>query len=125
MDLYTIFTWWPSLIMGWPAIGAAALCALAGIGLNKRRFMIAAGIIAIPFSLLYALLFAPIVLGGYFGAAQALKKGHRWWAAVLVLPVFAIYAFLAHTVLTQPDPSRSPHTIQWQSEGTDSQKPSR
>ena len=111
-----MFTWWPSLVMGWPAIGAAALCAVAAIATRQARLMTTAGIIAIPFCL-YALPFAPIVLGCYFGAAYALRRKHVGLASALLLPVFAIYGMLAHTVLTQPDPSRSPHTVRWGTTG--------
>jgi hypothetical protein len=101
--------------MGWPAIGSSAVCALAGLIMNNRGLMIAAGVIAIPFCA-YALPVTPIVLGCYFGAAHALKKDRQWLASALVVPVFVIYAVLAHTVLNQPDPSKSPHAG-WQAQG--------
>ena len=111
-----MFTWWPSLVMGWPAIGAAAICSILAIAAKKPRLMTTAGIIAIPFSL-YALPFAPIVLGCYFGASYALRRKRVSLASALVLPVLAIYGMLAYRVLTQPDPSRSPHAVRWHSEG--------
>src|SRR2546428_10107794 len=100
VDFWTMFTWGPSLVMGWPAIVASIMCALVALALKKYRLMIAAAIVASPFCLLYLLPVGAVVFAGYIAAVHELKKGHRWRAAVFVAQFFAISVLLATTMRT-------------------------
>ncbi len=114
MDLRTMFTWWPSLVMGWPAIGASLTLALIALASKKSWLMISAAVIALPFCVLYALrVEGPSAFACYIGAAIALNRNNRWLAAAFLMPFVLIVAFLAHAVLTQPDPRHSDHRTSW------------
>src|SRR5262245_43372014 len=118
MDLRTMFTWWPPLVMGWPALGASLLCAVGALLSRKPRLMIAAAVIASPFCLLYALrVGGPFILACYFGAVTALGRNNRWLATGFLMPFVLVVAVLAHAVLTQPDRRRSDHATTWHAQG--------
>ena len=92
------------MIFGWPAIITAILLSIAGVWLKRPAFLVAAGIVGLPF--------AVYMTAGYhtpafvftlfqFGSAFAVKRQKALFAWVLITPMIIFAAMLAYVVLTQ------------------------
>jgi hypothetical protein len=92
------------IIFGWPAIITSILLSIAGVLLKKPKFLVAAGIIGIPFA---AYLTAGSRLPGLllpvfqFGSAYAVRRQKILMAWLLIAPMIISAAMLAFVVLTQ------------------------
>jgi hypothetical protein len=92
------------IIFGWPAIIASILLWIVGIRLKKPGFLIAAGIVCIPFTYYVSNGFrSPLILLPVceLGATYALMRRSNKIAWLLVAPLLIVAAVLAYTVITQ------------------------
>ena len=95
-----------SLFVGWPGIVATGILALVGLFRANYRFLVAAAILAFPFSwflsgfpIIHSLLFLlPLFI---FGSAFAVYRDHEMIAWVVALPFFLTILFLYYTILVQ------------------------
>jgi hypothetical protein len=92
------------IIFGWPAIIASILLSIAGVALKRPAFLVAAGIIGIPFA---AYLTAGSRVPGLLlplcqlGSAYAVKREMTRIAWLLSAPMMIMATVLAYFVLTQ------------------------
>ena len=93
------------LFAGWPAIIASVVLAVLGLVRSNYRLLVAAAIVAVPFSWVWAgfpLVRSPVFLTPVlvFGAAWAIQRGREMMAWVLgitfilviILFLFALFA---------------------------------
>jgi hypothetical protein len=92
------------MIFGWPMIVVSILLSVIGAGLKKPAFLVAAGIIGIPFA---AYITAASQLPGLLlpafqlGAAYSVKRQKFLLAWLLITPMIVVAAWLAYAVLSQ------------------------
>lgn len=94
------------MIMGWPAITASLVLAVAGILQRRPSLVVPAGILSIGFAWYFSMtprframgLLIPLLL---FGAAWAVSRRLAWVAWVLLAPILIFAGWLAWVVLTQ------------------------
>ena len=101
-----MFTWWPSLVMGWPAVGASLIVFAAGLLSQRAGLVLAGSVISTPFCLYVSLypasrVFGLAVLGLNFLSAWASRRGRPIVAGALVLPLVVLAVTLARAVLGQ------------------------
>jgi hypothetical protein len=106
MDFWMMFTWWPSLVMGWPAVGASLIAFAAGLGFQRPKLVFAGSIISTPFCLYVSGyprigFFGLAVLTLNFMSAWASWRGRPLVAAVLLLPFVLLAGSLARAALKQ------------------------
>jgi hypothetical protein len=92
------------VIFGWPAIITSILLSIAGVWLKKPAFLIAAGIVCVPFTYYVSNGFrSPLVLLPVceLGAAYAMTRQSNKIAWLLIAPLLIVAVVLAYTVLTQ------------------------
>jgi hypothetical protein len=92
------------IIFGWPAIIASILLSIFGVWSSKPAFLVAAGIIGIPFAAYLAastLLPALLLPGFHFGSAYAVKRQKTLLAWLLIVPMVIVSVMLAYVVLNQ------------------------
>ena len=95
-----------SLFVGWPGIVATVILTLVGLFKANYRFLVAAAILAFPFSwflsgfpIIHSLLFLlPLFI---FGSAFAMYRDYEMIAWVVALPFFLTILFLYYTILVQ------------------------
>jgi hypothetical protein len=93
------------LFAGWPAVIVSVILAVLGLFRSKYQFLVAAAIVAVPFSWVWAgfpLIRSPVFLTPLlvFGAAWAVRNGREMLAwilgitflMVIVLFLFALFA---------------------------------
>jgi hypothetical protein len=92
------------ILVGWPAIITTVILAVLGLLKNDYRFLVAAAILAFPFSwylsgfpLVRTFIFLLPLLP--FGAAYALRRGHEMIAWLLAIPYFLTIILLLFAVL--------------------------
>ncbi|MBC7876785.1 MAG: hypothetical protein H7Y59_06390 [Anaerolineales bacterium] len=76
---------------GWPAIIVTIILAIIGLIRNDHRFLVAAAILALPFSWFlsgFPIIRSPVFLLPLllFGSAYLLYRGHEMWAWIMVVP---------------------------------------
>ncbi len=92
------------IVFGWPAILISILLSVAGVWWKKPAFLVAAGIVGIPFA---AYLTAASRMPGLllpllqFGAAYAVTRYRSLIAWLLITPMVVAAIVLASVVLTQ------------------------
>ncbi len=101
-----MFTWWPSLVMGWPAVGVSLIMFVAGLLSRRPGLVLAASVISTPFCLYVSAYpairaFGLAVLGLNFLSAWASRRGRPILAGALVLPFVVLAGVIARTVLEQ------------------------
>lgn len=92
------------IIFGWPAMIGSILLSIAGVALKKPAFLVAAGVIGIPFTAyLTAASHLPGLLLSAFqlGSAYAVKQQKFYIAWLLIVPMILVAIWLAYVVLTQ------------------------
>lgn len=94
------------LLFGWPAITVTVI--LAGIGLirNNFRYLMAAAILAFPFSWFlsgFPALRSPVFLLPLlvFGSAYAMYRGREMLAWILAVPFFLAILLLFYVIAVQ------------------------
>jgi hypothetical protein len=101
-------TWWPALVFGWPGPILAIIFAVNGLVRGKAAWLVAAAVVALPFS--FYLVLNP---GGQWGVllpvlpligARAVSRGAKPTALVSVLLLAAVILGFAGVVITQPRP---------------------
>lgn len=95
-----------SIFFGWLAVLATAILAIVGLLRNDHRFLIAAAILAIPFSWLlsgFPLIRSPVFLLPLllFGSGYFVYRGREMLAWLLVVPYFMTIWLLYNAVLFQ------------------------
>jgi len=101
-----MFSFWPALLFGWPALIVALLLSAAGIIRNKPIWLGVAAVVVIPFSFYLAGsprfgwmgLAMPLFL---VGAAISVRFCKVWLAWSLLAPFTAISSWLAFVVISQ------------------------
>ena len=88
-----------SLLAGWPAIIVTVILAIYGLLRNNYRFLLAAAILAVPFSWYlsgFPVVRSPIFLAPVlvFGAAWAMRYGREMLAWILAIPFFLVIILL-------------------------------
>lgn len=92
------------IIFGWPAIITSVLLSIVGVASKKPAFLVAAGVIGIPFA---AYLTAGSRVPGLLlpllqlGSAYAVKRHMTRIAWLLIAPMIIMASVLAYFVLTQ------------------------
>ena len=91
------------IIFGWPAIIASILLSIAGVWLKKPAFLIAAGVVCIPFTYYLSGYRLPAVVLPFFqfGSAYAITRQKSLLAWLLIVPLIVVAVVLAYVVLTQ------------------------
>ena len=91
------------IIFGWPAIITSILLSIAGLWLKKMTYLVAAGIVCIPFSIyLSGYSLSAVILPFFqFGSAYAVERQKNLIAWLLLAPLTSIAFGLAYAVLTQ------------------------
>lgn len=92
------------IVFGWPAILSSILLSIAGVSLKKQAFLIAAGIVCIPFTYYISNGFrTPVILLPLFlfGSAFAIARQKNLIAWLFVAPIVIIAMVLAYVVLIQ------------------------
>ncbi|HEX5838764.1 MAG TPA: hypothetical protein VFY26_13105 [Anaerolineales bacterium] len=84
-----------SLLVGWPAIITSVALAIMGLVRNNYRFLVAAAIIAVPFSWYmsgFPLVRSPVFLTPVlvFGSAWAMQRGREMMAWILGITFFLV-----------------------------------
>ncbi|HEX2991390.1 MAG TPA: hypothetical protein VHO49_11985 [Anaerolineales bacterium] len=84
-----------SLLVGWPAIITSVALAIMGLVRNNYRFLVAAAIIAVPFSWYlsgFPLVRSPVFLTPVlvFGSAWAMQRGREMMAWILGITFFMV-----------------------------------
>ena len=95
-----------SLFVGWPGIVTTVILALVGLFRVNYRLLVAASILAFPFSwflsgfpVVHSLTFLlPLFL---FGSAFAIYRDHEMIAWLIAIPFFLAILFLYYTILVQ------------------------
>jgi hypothetical protein len=97
---------WPAIVFGWPAILASIALSVMGIVRGRPKWLFAAAIIALPFSLYLAgspafrwfgLVF-PFLL---MGAGISIRRHHTKVAWFLLAPFVGVSGWLAILVMSQ------------------------
>jgi hypothetical protein len=95
-----------SLFIGWPGVLLTVVLSLIGLFKANYRFLVAAAILAFPFS--WFLSGFPIVHSPAFllpiiilGSAFAIYREHEMIAWVIALPFYLAILFLYYTILVQ------------------------
>lgn len=88
-----------SLLAGWPAIVISVILTVMGLTRNNYRFLVAAAIIAFPFSWYlsgFPLVRSPVFLAPVliFGAAWAMRYGQEMLAWILGIIFFLVIILL-------------------------------
>jgi hypothetical protein len=91
------------IIFGWPAIITSILLSIAGVWLKKPFFLVAAGIVCIPFTYYLSGYRTPAVILPFFqfSSAYAITRQQNLLAWLLIVPLIVIAVVLAYIVLTQ------------------------
>jgi len=92
-----------AITVGWPAILVTIILAVIGLLRNNYRFLVAAAILAVPFSWLLSgfpiirssVYLLPLLL---FGSAYAMKRGREMLAWLLAIPFFLTIWLLFNAV---------------------------
>ncbi len=96
-----------TILVGWPAIIAAAVLLIYGVATGRWKAVVAGAVVALPFLLMYLLGLPPV---GYwalvpavlnFAAALAVSRGHRGLGAAAIAPYLIVVVAVAISVLTQ------------------------
>lgn len=95
-----------SVFVGWPGILATVILALVGLFKSNFRFLVAAAILAFPFSWFisgFPIVHSPAFLLPLliFGSAFALYHDHEMIAWLMAVPFFLAILFLYYTILAQ------------------------
>jgi hypothetical protein len=106
MNLRTMFTWWPALVMGWPAVGVSLIVFATGLFSQRPGLVLAGSVISTPFCLYVSAypsirLWGLAVLGLNFLSAWASRRGRPIVAGTLVLPFVVLAGTIARAVLEQ------------------------
>src|SRR5688572_17273296 len=88
-----------ALLAGWPAIIVTVILAVYGLLRSNYRFLLAAAILAVPFSWYlsgFPIVRSPIFLTPVllFGAAWAMRYGREMLAWILGIPFFLVVILL-------------------------------
>lgn len=88
-----------ALLAGWPAIIVTVILAVYGLLRSNYRFLLAAAILAVPFSWYlsgFPIVRSPIFLTPVllFGAAWAMRYGREMLAWILAIPFFLVVILL-------------------------------
>jgi hypothetical protein len=94
------------LLFGWPAILVTVILAITGLIRNNYRFLVAAAILAFPFSWFlsgFPSIRSPVFLLPLFlfGSAYAMHRGREMFAWILALPFFLAVLLLFYLILAQ------------------------
>lgn len=106
MNAWTMFTWWPSLVMGWPAVGVSVILFAAGLFSRRPGLVLAACAISTPFCL-YVSAYPAFRFWGLSVlvlnvlSVRASRSGRPIVAGALVLPFVVLAGTLARFVLAQ------------------------
>jgi hypothetical protein len=92
------------LLVGWPAILVTIILAIIGLLRSDYRFLVAAAILAVPFSWFlsgFPLIRSPAFLLPLllFSSGFAMNRGHEMTAWLLAIPYFLSIILLLFTVL--------------------------
>ena len=94
------------LLVGWPAIIITVILAIIGLIRNNYRFLVAAAILALPFS--WYLSGFPVVRSPVFllpllllGSAYAEYRDREMLAWILAIPFFLAIVLLLLVIMTQ------------------------
>ena len=106
MNAWTMFTWWPSLVMGWPAVGVSVILFTAGLFNQRPGLVLAASVISTPFCLYVSAypairFWGLVVLALNFLSVWALRRGLSIVAGTLVLPFVMLAGTIARAVLEE------------------------
>ena len=96
-----------SLFVGWPGILTTVTISLIGLFKANYRLLIAAAILAFPFSWFlsgFPIVHSPAFLLPLFlfGSAFALYRDHEMIAWLVAIPFYLTIMFLYYTILVQP-----------------------
>lgn len=92
------------MIFGWPMIVVSILLSIAGAGRKKPAFLVAAGVIGIPFAAYFtaASQLPGLLLPAFqMGAAYSVKRQKDLLAWLLIAPMIFVAVWLAYAVLSQ------------------------
>jgi hypothetical protein len=96
--------WWPMIVLGWPAVIATLLLAVAGIARKKPALLVIATVVVTPIS--YYLmgsprfgLFALAIPLCLLGSGMAVQRRHMVLAWGLLVPFVSVMGRLAFMVL--------------------------
>jgi len=97
---------WPAIVFGWPAIVVSITLSVMGIVRERPKWLFAAAIIALPFSLYLAAspvfgwlgLTIPLLLAG---AGISIRHRHNGVAWFLLAPFVGVSGWLAIAVMSQ------------------------
>ena len=103
---WTALTWWPALVMGWPAVGVSLIVFAAGLLSQRPKWVLAGSVISTPFCLYVSLypgirFFGLAVLSLNFLSWWASRRGRPLAAAALVVPFVVLAGVVAAAVLRQ------------------------
>ena len=106
MSLGEALIWWPSLVMGWPAVVLGSLLYLAALVFRRPWLSLVAVVVWAPFCLYVSLYpriqgLGLIALTGNVLSLVALRRGRIVWACVGLIPFILLAGFLAILVLQQ------------------------
>jgi len=106
MSVWEAFTWWPSLVMGWPAVVVGSLLYLAALAFRRPRLGLVAVVVWTPFCLYVSLYpriqgLGLIALTGNVLSLVALWRGRIALACVGPILFILLAGFLAIRVLQQ------------------------
>jgi hypothetical protein len=95
-----------SLLVGWPAILVTVVLALIGLIKNQYRFLLAAAILAFPFSWFlsgFPILQSPIFLLPLllFGSSYFMFRGREMIAWLIGIPFFLAILLLLFAIMSQ------------------------
>jgi hypothetical protein len=95
-----------SLFVGWPGIVTTVIISLIGLFKANYRLLIAAAILAFPFSWFlsgFPIVHSPAFLLPLFlfGSAFALYRDHEMIAWLVAIPFYLTIVFLYYTILVQ------------------------
>jgi hypothetical protein len=96
-----------SVFVGWPGILTTVILSLVGLFKSNFRFLVAAAILAFPFSWFisgFPIVHSPAFLLPLFifGSAFAMYHDHEMIAWLVAVPFFLAILFLYYTILVQP-----------------------
>jgi hypothetical protein len=94
--------------VGWPAIITSIIFWVYGLVVKKFKWIVAAGVLFLPFSILYLgqafqsdYLFTALAAICQFGSAFSLNKNKLWIAWLLFLPILFLISMMAYSVIFQ------------------------
>lgn len=95
-----------AIFLGWPAILITAILAVIGLLRNDARFLVAAAILALPYSWLlsgFPIIQSPVFLLPLllFGSGYLIHRGNEMFAWILVVPFFLTIWLLLNAVAVQ------------------------